>query len=242
MIVFTDWMGRSPQEIEDQITYPLSRQSARTGRRQGGAIVERIQFLDDQHHLRGQRRLLFCPERVPERLTLASTFLAAGRRAVSGPRRHGAGPDFWYTVEGQGTDLGRLRAIQDWYVRYQLNSVPGVAQVASVGGYPIEYQIDVDPNKLRAYGVTLGELYSAVARSNSAVGGRVIQKGMPNIWCAASAGSTNEATTSKNIVIKTKRPRARRSRRESGDGQPGHAVPPQRAGEKRQRSRRRRGA
>ena len=67
--------------------------------------------------------------------------------------------------------------MQDWYVRYQLNSVPGVAQVASVGGYPIEYQIDVDPNKLRSYDVTLGELYNAVARSNSSVGGRVIHKG-----------------------------------------------------------------
>jgi Cu(I)/Ag(I) efflux system membrane protein CusA/SilA len=73
--------------------------------------------------------------------------------------------------------LGRLRAIQDWYVRYQLNSVPGVAQVASAGGFPIEYQIDVDPNNLRAYNVTLGELFSAIADSNSAVGGKVVQKG-----------------------------------------------------------------
>src|SRR6202040_930490 len=93
------------------------------------------------------------------------------------PHATALGQIFWYTVEGVDQDPGRLRAIQDWYVRYQLNSVPGVAQVASVGGYPIEYQIDVDPNKLRAYGVTLGDLFSAVGRSNSAVGGRVIHKG-----------------------------------------------------------------
>src|SRR5258708_39606789 len=86
------------------------------------------------------------------------------------------GQIFWYTVEGDGKDLGELRSIQDWYVRYQLASVPGVAQVASVGGVIREYQIDVDPDKLRAYGVTLGELYAAVARSNSAVGGNVLEK------------------------------------------------------------------
>ena len=112
-----------------------------------------------------------------ERLTLASTFLPPGVVPYLAPDATALGQIFWYTVEGDGQDLGRLRAIQDWYVRYQLNSVPGVAQVASVGGMPIEYQIDVDPNKLRAYNVTLGELYSAVARSNSAVGGKVIQKG-----------------------------------------------------------------
>jgi Cu(I)/Ag(I) efflux system membrane protein CusA/SilA len=87
------------------------------------------------------------------------------------------GQIFWYTVEADGKDLSELRSIQDWYVRYQLNSVPGVSEVASVGGAPKEYQIDLDPNKLRAYGISLGEVYSAVARSNSAVGGRVIHQG-----------------------------------------------------------------
>ena len=119
----------------------------------------------------------FARQRVLERLTLASTFLPPGVVPYMAPDATALGQIFWYTVEGEGQDLGRLRAIQDWYVRYQLNSVPGVAQVASAGGFPIEYQIDVDPNKLRAYNVTLGELFSAVAQSNSAVGGKVIQKG-----------------------------------------------------------------
>ena len=93
------------------------------------------------------------------------------------PDATAVGQIFWYTVEGTGHDLSELRSIQDWFVRYQLSSVPGVAEVASVGGAPREYQIDLDPNKLRAYGVSLGEVYSAVARSNSSAGGRVVHQG-----------------------------------------------------------------
>ena len=89
----------------------------------------------------------FARERVSERLALASTFLPPGVVPYLAPDATALGQIFWYTVEGEGQDLGRLRAIQDWNVRYQLNSVPGVAQVASVGGYPIEYQIDVDPEQ-----------------------------------------------------------------------------------------------
>src|SRR5204863_9091650 len=74
-------------------------------------------------------------------------------------------------------DHSELRSVQDWFVRYQLTSVPGVAEVASVGGAPREYQVDLDPNKLRAYGISLGAVDSAVARSNSSVGGRVIHQG-----------------------------------------------------------------
>ncbi|HEX6984577.1 MAG TPA: efflux RND transporter permease subunit, partial [Planctomycetaceae bacterium] len=109
---------------------------------------------------------------------------------------------FWYTVEGDGYDLGRLRAVQDWFVRYQLYSVPGVAEVASVGGMPIEYQVDVDPNKLRAYGVTLGELYAAVDRSNSAVGGRVLQKGRAE-YLIRSVGWIESTRDVENVVIKS---------------------------------------
>ena len=88
------------------------------------------------------------------------------------------GQIFWYTVEGEGKDLGELRAIQDWYVRYQLNTVPGVAEVASRRRRAEEYQIDVDPNKLRAYGITLGEVVRGRRPlATPSVGGRVIQKG-----------------------------------------------------------------
>ncbi|HEV2971569.1 MAG TPA: efflux RND transporter permease subunit [Pirellulales bacterium] len=177
VIVFTDWMGRSPREIEDQVTYPLSVNL------QGLAGVKSVRSSSEFNFsminiiFEDNIDFYFARERVSERLALASTFLPQGVTPYLAPDATALGQIFWYTVEGEGQDLGRLRAIQDWTVRYQLNSVPGVAQVASVGGYPIEYQIDVEPNKLRAYGITLGDLYAAVARSNSSVGGRVIHQG-----------------------------------------------------------------
>ncbi|MEX1096949.1 MAG: efflux RND transporter permease subunit [Planctomycetales bacterium] len=176
VIVFADWPGRSPQEVEDQVTYPLSVNL------QGLAGVKDVRATSDFGFsminiiFEDDVGFYFARERVLERLSIAATFLPQDVAPYLAPDATALGQIFWYTVEGEGQDLGRLRAIQDWFVRYQLYSVPGVAEVASVGGMPIEYQIDVDPNKLRAYGITLGELYSAVARSNSAVGGRVVQK------------------------------------------------------------------
>ncbi len=177
VIVFTDWMGRSPQEIEDQITYPLSVNlqglaGVKVVRSSSEFNFSMIIIIFDE-----ATDFYFARTRVLERLSIASTFLPPGVTPYLAPDATAVGQIFWYTVEGDGKDLSELRSIQDWYVRYQLNSVPGVAEVASVGGAPKEYQVDLDPNKLRAYGISLGEVYSAVARSNSAVGGRVIHQG-----------------------------------------------------------------
>src|SRR5882762_833759 len=177
VIVFTDWMGRSPKEIEDQITYPLSVnlqglagvKVVRSSSEFNFSMITII-FNDDTDYY-------FARQRVLEKLSIASTFLPQGVTPYLAPDATAVGQIFWYTVEGDGKDLSALRSIQDWYVRYQLNSVPGVAEVASVGGAPREYQIDLDPNKLRAYGIGLSEVYSAVSRSNSSVGGRVIHQG-----------------------------------------------------------------
>ena len=181
VIVFADWMGRSPREVEDQVTYPLSVNL------QGLAGVKAIRATSEfgfsminiifEDHI----DFYFARQRVLERLSIAETFLPTGVKPYLAPDATALGQIFWYTVEGDGYDIGRLRAIQDWFVRYQLYSVPGVAEVASVGGYPIEYQIDVDPAKLRAYNITLGELYSAVAKSNSAVGGASRTKGRQRV-------------------------------------------------------------
>ena len=177
VIVFTDWMGRSPQEIEDQVTYPLSVSL------QGLAGVKVVRSSSEFNFsmitiiFTDETDYYFARQRVQEKLAIASTFLPPGVTPYMAPDATALGQIFWYTVEGDGKDLGQLRSIEDWYVRYQLNSVPGVAEVASVGGAPKEYQIDLDPNKLRAFGISLGEVYSAVARSNSAVGGRVIHQG-----------------------------------------------------------------
>src|SRR5947209_500812 len=177
VIVFTDWMGRSPQEIEDQVTYPLSVSL------QGLAGVKVVRSSSEFNFsmitiiFTDETGYYFARQRVQEKLAIASTFLPPGVTPYMAPDATALGQIFWYTVEGEGKDLGQLRSIQDWYVRYQLNSVPGVAEVASVGGAPREYQVDLDPNKRRAYGISLGEVYSAVARSNSSVGGRVIHQG-----------------------------------------------------------------
>src|SRR6516162_8697375 len=177
VIVFTDWMGRSPQEIEDQVTYPLSVNL------QGLAGVKVVRSSSEFNFsmitiiFNDNTDFYFARQRVLEKLSIASTFLPPGVTPYLAPDGTAVGQIFWYTVEGEGKNLSELRSIQDWFVRYQLNSVPGVAEVASVGGAPREYQIDLDPNKLRAYGVSLGEVYSAVARSNSSVGGRVVHQG-----------------------------------------------------------------
>jgi Cu(I)/Ag(I) efflux system membrane protein CusA/SilA len=177
VIIFTDWLGRSPQEIEDQVTYPLSVNlqglaGVKVVRSSSEFNFSMINIIFDD-----AIDYYFARQRVLERLSIASTFLPPGVTPYLAPDATALGQIFWYTVEGSGQDLGELRAIQDWYVRYQLNSVPGVAEVASVGGAPREYQIDLDPTKLRAYGISLGEVYEAVQRSNSAVGGRVIHQG-----------------------------------------------------------------
>ncbi len=177
VIVFTDWMGRSPQEIEDQVTYPLSVNL------QGLAGVKVVRSSSEFNFsmitiiFTDETDYYFARQRVTEKLSIASTFLPPGVIPYLAPDATAVGQIFWYTVEGDGKDLSELRSIQDWFVRYQLNSVPGVAEVASVGGAPKEYQIDLDPNKLRSFGISLGEVYSAVARSNSSVGGRVIHQG-----------------------------------------------------------------
>ncbi len=200
VIVFTDWMGRSPQEIEDQITYPLSVNlqglaGVKVVRSSSEFNFSMIIIIFDE-----ATDFYFARTRVLERLSIASTFLPPGVTPYLAPDATAVGQIFWYTVEGDGRDLSELRSIQDWYVRYQLNSVPGVAEVASVGGAPKEYQIDLDPNKLRAYGISLGEVYSAVARSNSAVGGRVIHQGNAE-YLIRSVGWIQNLDDIRNTVV-----------------------------------------
>src|SRR5438045_2462037 len=119
--------------------------------------------------------LYFARSRVLERLNLLTMALPAGVVPTLGPDATGVGHVFWYTVEGKGTSLRDLRSLQDWFIRYQLNAVPGVAEVASIGGTVRQYQIDVDPNRLRAYRIPLSAVVDAVTRSNRNVGGNVVE-------------------------------------------------------------------
>jgi Cu(I)/Ag(I) efflux system membrane protein CusA/SilA len=174
VIVFTDWPGHSPQEVEDQVTYPLTTNlqglaGVRVVRSQSafGFSMVYVIFEDDVD-------LYFARTRVLERMSLVGKSLPAGVVPTLGPDATGVGHVFWYTVESPTHSLRDLRTLQDWFIRYQLNAVPGVAEVASVGGHVQQYQIDVDPNRLRAYGLPLGAVVSAVRGSNLNVGGNVL--------------------------------------------------------------------
>ncbi|MEP7220875.1 MAG: efflux RND transporter permease subunit, partial [Bacteroidota bacterium] len=174
VIIFSEWMGRSPKIIEDQVTYP---------------IVTTLQGLPDVKAVRANSMfgmsfvfvifndnvdLYVARTRVQERLGAAQAKLPAGVTATLGPDGTGVGHIFWYTVEGGGYDLGALRSIQDWFIRYKLASVDGVAEVASIGGFVRQYQIDVNPELMRSYGVTFDEIIAAVQRSNNEVGGKLL--------------------------------------------------------------------
>ena len=177
VIVFTEWKGHGPREIEDQVTYPLTLglrglQGVRVVRSSSDVGFSMISVIfDDQANLGEGRR------RVAERLARVERELPVGRDPELTPDAAATGQIFWYTVEGEGFDLGRLRAIQDWYVRPQLGSVPGVADVSSVGGFPIEYQVVPDPNRMRIFGASLDDIIKAVATSNATSGGHVVHKG-----------------------------------------------------------------
>lgn len=176
VIVFTDWAGRSPQEVEDQVTYPLVTNlqglpGVRVVRANSAFSFSMVNviFEDDVD-------LYWARTRVLERLNLVTKQLPEGVTPTLGPDATGVGQVFWYTLESDEMNLRDLRTVQDWFVRYQLNSVPGIAEVATVGGFVQQYQIDVDPNKLRAYNLPLSTVVEAVEKSNNNVGGNVVEQ------------------------------------------------------------------
>ena len=176
VIVFTDYMGRSPQVVEDQVTYPLAVnlqglpkvRAVRASSAFGFSMIYVI-FEDDAD-------IYWARTRVLERLNYAASLLPPGVVPTLGPDGTGVGHVFWYTIEGKGYDLEQLRTLQDWFVRYQLNTVPGVAEVASIGGFVREYQVDLDPNRLFSYKITVGQVMEAIKRSNNDVGGRLLEQ------------------------------------------------------------------
>ena len=179
VIVFADWMGRSPREIEDQLTYPL------VNKLRGLAGVRAVRSSSEFNFsmitiiFEDGIDFYFARQRVTEKLSQAGTYLPTGVVPYLAPDATALGQIFWYTVESGSTkpvDPQRLWAVNKFYIAPQLNAASGVADVATVGGMPLEYQIDVRPEALRTFGITLGELYSAVARSNMPAGGGVIQK------------------------------------------------------------------
>lgn len=175
VIIFTEWMGRSPQIVEAQLTFPIVSSlqglpevtAVRAASMFGMSFVFVI-FEDNTD-------IYFARTRVLERLSTVRASLPPGVTPSLGPDGTGVGHVFWYTVEGKGYDLGTLRAVQDWYIRYKLASVEGVAEVASIGGFVRQYQVDINPIQLRAYNITVSDVINAIQRSNNEVGGKIIE-------------------------------------------------------------------
>jgi len=172
VIVFTEWMGRSPQVVEDQVTYPL---------------VSNLQGIPKIKNIRGSSMfgmsfvyvifednvdIYWARTRVLERLNYAQRLLPQGISPSLGPDGTGVGHIFWYHLEAPKMDLGEQRALQDWYVKFALQTVPGVAEVASFGGFEKQYQIIVDPVKLQYYNISLMDVMNKVKANNNDVGGR----------------------------------------------------------------------
>ena len=172
VIVFTEWMGRSPQVIEDQVTYPL---------------VSNLQGIPKIKNIRGSSMfgmsfvyvifeenvdIYWARTRVLERLNFAQRLLPQGVTPSLGPDGTGVGHIYWYHLDAPKMDLGEQRALQDWYIKFALQTVPGVAEVASFGGFEKQYQLVVDPVKLQYYNISLMDIMNKVKANNNDVGGR----------------------------------------------------------------------
>lgn len=172
VIVFTEWMGRSPQVMEDQVTYPL---------------VSNLQGIPKIKNIRGSSMfgmsfvyvifeegvdIYWARTRVLERLNFAQRLLPQGVTPSLGPDGTGVGHIFWYHLDAPKMNLGEQRALQDWYIKFALQTVPGVAEVASFGGFEKQYQLVIDPVKLQFYNISLMDIMNKVRANNNDVGGR----------------------------------------------------------------------
>jgi copper/silver efflux system protein len=202
VIVFTEWMGRSPKLVEDQITFPLV--TALQGVPQVSAIRAQSMFGMSFIYIifNETTDLYWARSRVLEKLSTIQSALPSGAKMQLGPDGTGVGHVFWYALEGK-YDLGTLRATQDWYVKLNLQGVEGVAEVASIGGYVRQYQVDVDPNKMKGYGITLGSIQNAVMRSNNDVGGKIIEMSEAEYFIRGQ-GYIQSIDDIENIVVGTR--------------------------------------
>ena len=175
VIVYTEFPGQGPQVVEDQVTYPLStamlsvpRTKVVRGFSNFGVSFVYVIFEDGTD-------IYWARSRVLEYLNVAASRLPRGVTPAMGPDATGVGWVYQYVVQGAQKSLGELRAIQDWFVRYQLTKAPGVAEVASVGGFVRTYQVTVDPRRLQAYGIPLNKVTDAIRMSNHDSGGRSVE-------------------------------------------------------------------
>ncbi|KAA9035450.1 efflux RND transporter permease subunit [Ginsengibacter hankyongi] len=175
VIVFTEWEGQSPQIMEDQVTYPLvsnlqgvPKVKNIRGTSMFGMSFVYIVFDDDVD-------IYWARTRVLEKLNYAQRLLPQGVTPTLGPDGTGVGHIFWYHLDAPKMDLGEQRALQDWYVKFALQTVPGVAEVASFGGFEKQYQLVIDPIKLQFYNLSMTDVMDKVRANNNDVGGRKLE-------------------------------------------------------------------
>ncbi len=201
VIVLADWPGRSPQDVEDQVTYPLTTtlsgtpgvKTIRSFSGFGFSMIFII-FKDEVDYYWARSRVL-------ERMNVSAGRLPDGVTPTLGSDATALGQIFYYTLQADGADLAQLRSLQDWYIRYQLQSVEGVTEVSTLGGYVREYQIDVIPEKLRAHRVSLPDVYEAVRRSNIDVGAKVVESNRYEFFIRGK-GFVRSVQDIENVVIR----------------------------------------
>lgn len=202
VIVFTEWMGRGPQLIEDQVTYPL---------------VTNLQGLPQIKYVRGSSMfgmsfiyvifeddvdVYWARARVLERLSTISRNLPEGVTPQLGPDGTGVGHILWYTLDAPGMDLGEQRALQDWYIKFGLQNVKGVSEIASFGGFQKQYQVTLDPNKLLYYKLSVNNVISAIRSNNNESGGRKFE--LSDIgYVIKTSGYLKSVEEIQNIPVKT---------------------------------------
>lgn len=211
-IVFTKWEGRSPQDIEDQITYPLTTSllgipGVKTIRSSSMFGISSIYIIFDE-----DVEFYWSRSRILEKLnSLPSGLLPEGINPALGPDATGLGQVFWYTLEGRdekgnvtgGWDLQELRSIQDYYAKYAISSASGVSEVASIGGFVKEYQVDVNPELMRQYGIGLDQIVKAVKESNKDIGAQTLEINKAE-YLVRGLGYVKSITDIENAVVTSK--------------------------------------
>ncbi len=203
VIVFTEWNGRGPQIVEDQITFPMVTQmqglpSVKNvrGTSMFGMSFLYIIFNDDVD-------IYWARQRVLERLNAASALLPPGVVPTLGPDGTGVGHILWYTLEHTSMDLGEQRTVQDWYVKFALQNVQGVSEVASFGGFEKQYQVTIDPNKLIYYQLSLPEVIQSIRSNNGETGGSKFEQSQIG-YIIRTTGYLKSAADIESIAVKTK--------------------------------------
>ena len=216
VIVYSRW-DRSPDIIEDQVTYPIVTAML------GAPKVKAVRGFSDFGYsfvyviFEDGTDIYWARTRTLEYLSSVLQTLPQGAKTELGPDATGLGWIYQYVLEDNSGkhSLADLRSLQDWYLRYHLKSVPGVAEVAPIGGFGKQYQVNVDPNRLQAYNIPINKVVEAVRSGNSETGGRMSNSAAPNTWCAAAA-TPNRSPTSKH--------RPRRQRKRHSDPREGHRA------------------